>query len=348
MMLNLLHRLCLIGVSSTFLLPITTSLYGESQLNSADENSYDINDLTQEKHSDGKRGPRGPRGYRGHDGKQGPRGERGRDGILGSVGPTGPTGPAGEIGPTGAMGPTGASGEIGPTGATGPAGAAGEIGPTGATGPTGASGEIGPTGATGRIGATGPTGASGPVVVGSAQSFTPDITSDIQTVTVTSASDIFTAVNLNASSTSNITFDPENSSFTILKNGNYLISYGLSGAADPNLVERWYSGLYIAWISVERHTGGSPGITSKLGAVPLSLTSTAAPGTPMGFPPQMVSGYGQLSAPLVAGDTIKLMLFLSSVGEVPGIFTIGSNQITYGTQNLSQGGTLSLLLIPQS
>ena len=297
MMLNLLHRLCLIGVSSTFLLPITTSLYGESQLNSADENSYDINDLTQEKHSDGKRGPRGPRGYRGHDGKQGPRGERGRDGILGSVGPTGPTGASGEIGPTGA---------------------------------------------------TGPTGSAGPVVVGLAQSFTPDTAFGGQTVNAGFGGGIFTTVDLHASSTSNITFDPENSSFTILNDGNYLISYGLSGSADADLVTDWSAGTVTAWIAVERHTGGSPGVTSELGAVPLSLTQSLAQGGTPGSGPEMVSGYGQLSASLVAGDTIKLMLFISNGDGGPATLSTGMGLIMRNSQKLSQGGTLSLLLIPQS
>lgn len=217
-------------------------------------------------------------------------------------------------------------------------------GPRGPRGHKGHDGKQGVQGDKGDAGTAGEPGPAGPVVVGLAQSFTPDKTFDGQMFTISSQGSLLSVL-LNTASTSNITFDSSTSTFTIQKGGNYLISYGLSAAADPMLVNEWISGDGImAWISVERHTGGSPGNTSEIGAIPLSLSQSLANNNSDGS--KMVSGYGQLATPLVVGDTVKLMLFLQDYNATSYIFRINSDQITYNGQSLNQGGTLSLLLMP--
>jgi hypothetical protein len=133
-------------------------------------------------------------------------------GIL--VGPTGPTGATGATGPMGLQGPTGA------TGATGPQGLPGFTGPTGATGATGATGPQGPTGATGATGPTGATGGLGAVVF--------DYNSGAITILVGGAVPFNQAPLVVG--TAIIKFN--NTTFIVIENGVYRISYVLRAALD--------------------------------------------------------------------------------------------------------------------
>ncbi|MFN6039805.1 MAG: hypothetical protein ACK452_15140, partial [Bacteroidota bacterium] len=154
-------------------------LSGINGINCWDSNGDGINDLLEDKNSDGvwdaldcigSTGPQGPSGLDGATGATGPQGPSGADGLAGATGPQGPSGIDGATGATGPQGPSGLDGAVGATGATGIDGATGTqgpIGPTGLTGATGidgvtgSTGPQGPSGADGLAGATGPQGPSG-------------------------------------------------------------------------------------------------------------------------------------------------------------------------------------------
>ena len=289
----------------------------------------------------GHKGEKGHKGKRGHEddrGHEGDRGKKGRDGATGATGAAGPAGAPGAAGPAGATGQTGATGAAGPTGATGQTGATGTAGPTGATGQTGATGAAGPTGAT---------GATGPVGMGIAQSFVPGITGATQSLTGTSPG-TFAIVNLDHGTTtsSDITFNAATHLFTVNTTGTYLISYGLTAVAEADLMEDFTTD-YTAttWISVERTTAG-PTVT-QIGAVPLALTGSVVNNTGgSATSPQLLSGFGQLQASLVAGDTIGLRIFINSGDADASTMDIAPGQILRGTEAINNGGTLSLILLP--
>ena len=141
----------------------------------------------------------------------------------------------------------------------------------------------------------------------------------------------------------NVNFDPLTSLFTVNSEGDYLVSYGLSCAADSHLLSYFASGNATAWIAAERTQPGP--IVSEIGGVPLAVTDSVVNNA---GPSQLLSGFGQLEVHLTAGDTVGLKLFVNGgTGATGGALTLDPSQITSPSlETINNGGTLSLLLIP--
>lgn len=222
-------------------------------------------------------------------------------------------------------------GKKGERGHRGKRGTAGIPGATGAQGPTGPTGDIGPT---------------GPVVMGVAQSYDPGHTGS-QTVPMNATGGTSAFVALAQAATGG-GMDFTAPYFTVPFDGMYFITYGLSCEGSPDLIEDFSTedGSAKLWIGVHRTSGQTE---ADLGAVPLGLANTTA-NSATGPDPRMLSGFGQMQTHLIVGDEIRLKVYGSTDADGSEAITIGSGQL-YDARTpsvlLNNGGTLSVMLIPQ-
>lgn len=236
----------------------------------------------------------------------------------------------------------------GPRGHRGHEGDRGHRGQAGMTGAVGPTGPIGSTGATGSIGATGASGPAGPVSIGVAQSFNYGSTGPIQNIGADLSGPMeatLTTVALNEAAlgtSGDLSFTPGTDSyFTINTAGNYYIVYGLTGLPNFYLAGAIIVETTTMWLCVEQTPfSGPPAV--QLGAVPLSYTLSRTPAGPQA----LVSACGQMQAHLNHGDQVRLRVFVR-IGATDGaVLTLQPNQIVSGTNNLNNGGTLSLIRMP--
>lgn len=170
-----------------------------------------------------KAGPTGPTGPQGHAGVTGTQGPVGAKGDTGNTGPTGLQGLKGNTGIQGNMGPQGSTGVAGPKGDQGIQGPTRNIG---VTGPKGDQGLVGATGIQGIQGSTGATGTAG-TVLGYAD-FYALMPGDNNTTIASNAPVQFPHYDNDAAPTGGIIAQSNNSTFTLVNAGKYLVTFQVS------------------------------------------------------------------------------------------------------------------------
>ena len=100
--------------------------------------------------------------------------------------------------------------------------------------------------------------------------------------------------------------------FEIMKNGNYLLQYGLTGVPnDPLLQELWTPlvPLATAWMAIEINRDTE---IRRVGAVPLTFAKVQSYDPDISPPGSILTGFGQILTKLKVGDKVSLRIFLGS------------------------------------